>query len=512
MYARLNRDAVRSEARNLREQIMAHRSWDESARRLTLREGVGRRGLLPCSITIGLFTIPLVATGTSATVLTAVACLQIILCIWYTVVEATRYGGVTFTSLFVVISSFVFSARALYIARYQDLELLTLLGFPPTFRPAIVAMGAVVFGTIAFITGGEILKAERMGATERSWSYASLVTEPLGRNCLLLLCVQLGIIFLLAPFGLVGGRNVFYDRFSSSAYLYLLPTLSHGVNLFAFVTILSKWCQSRAAPWAIGSIVSAIFVITTAYILNNMSEFRGFYLVGILVCLVAAGLQFRRRISPWMLVAIILIYPFFKMLGTDRDLTNKEVLLTKVLHPYDGYTDEGLRTAFGPATDINMLDTLAASLYWEHAHRPYVLSYLYVFVHWVPRSWWPGKPENGILDDLGYLVNAQQGNFIPFSPGIIGFFNDDGGVWYMLLMMLALGAFMRYWQKRVALIVDHELFICVWSSLFLSSLVAVRYLPYQIVYSFAVFWVPCVLLNWVMGLKGTREDGIRGGI
>ncbi len=454
-------------------------------------------GLAGLSIAISL---PLwLFTNSAAASLALCACITAV-SVWYVVHDARIHGGLTFSSCFVAVSAFVFVARGLYISVFNDFDLLTALGQPAEHRQITNALAYVLYGTLALIFGALLLERKAVEAQEKYRNQGkialSLVPPDLS---LVFIGLQIGFFLVLLPYGEAQARASLAGA-SDSAYVYLLPTLIHGFNLYIFSYLVSGWIRKRGVMSFLTLLSSIALMLSHAYCLYNMSNFRGFYLIGIFTAVIVFMLARLGKVPVLLLLLLFALYPLFKNIGSDRTLSNKEMVQNVLLNPHTSYNGEGMERAFGSDTDINMLDTLVASLNYEHKFHPYVWTYLYVFVHWIPRSVWPGKPPFGITADVSYT------NGFPFTPGIIGFFNDDGGKIYMIIVMGFLGALFKWCEILVLRIRGMELYLCVWAALFLTSLVTVRYLPYQAFYGFLVFFVPTWLLNRVVKMA-TGQGG-----
>jgi hypothetical protein len=432
---------------------------------------------------------------------------------WYVDYNAKIYGGLTFSSCFVAVSAFVFVARGIYVSLYNDFGVLTSLAQPPFHHLITDALVYVLYGTLAFIGGALLLERKTVAERDKSRALPRISLSLSTPNfSLIFLGIQAAFVFVLLPYGAANSRDSLVNE-SENAYIYLLPTLIHGFNLYIFSYLVSRWIGKRGSISLLMLSLSCLLLLVHAYCMYNMSNFRSFYLVG----LFTAGLVFMlarfAKVPVMFMVLVFALYPLFKNMGSDRTLSNKQMVEQVLLRPSDSYDSDGMERAFGEATDINMLDTLVASLNYEHKFHPYVLSDLYVFVHWIPRKVWTSKPAFGVLDDLSYT----QG--LPYSPGLIGFFNDDGGKLYMVIAMGFLGALFKWCEMLTLRIRGRELYLAVWAALFLAILISVRCLPYQAFYGFLAFFVPCLLLNWCVrfatgqpeqsGRKGQR-NGKRG--
>jgi hypothetical protein len=454
--------------------------------------GISHAEIIPFPIVFGLTLTGVICIWPffeSEGAVLSLAFILIGLSVWYVAGEAKRFSGLTFTSCFVGTTAFVFGARGIYIALNNDFSITDMLGLQRSYALIVDTMAYVVLGSLAYICGARLFTRKAQAAYNARKQYGAYTAAAVDISSVFIYA-QVLLTIILYPVSTQGYRSALYET-SDSAYIYLLPTMIHGFDLYFFTHVLARWWQRRNPLALIPVGICGALICVHAYMMSNMSPFRSYYLVGIFVCGVVLLLVTRRKISVWIFVALLVFYPIFKALGTDRTLSNEEMLTEVVLKPFQAYSSEGFHTAFGQATDLNMLDTFAASLNWEHAYRGYILSYLYPLVHWIPRQWWPSKPVGGVLSDTNYVYVASIGREIPYSPGIIGFFNDDGGKIYMLAMMFALGVFMRYWEIFSLRMLSFEMHSAIWATLLLSAIVTVRYLPYQIFYQFLVFFVPC---------------------
>lgn len=454
-------------------------------------------------LTVGLALTTLILPATGATTV-GLAFLLIATSTWYIVIESRVFNGLTFTSCFVGISAFVFGFRALYIGFNDDFSIISTLGLVRSQSVIIGSMRYVICGMVAYLAGACSMtnKAIRERNIRGRRFLSDMAAIDLGA---VFIYAQIALTVILAAFSGVGARSSLYESYDS-AYIYLLPTLVHGFDLYFFTHILVQWWRSRNPLNAVLLGLCGAIIFVHAYLLSYLSSFRSYYLVGLLVCTISVVIVTRKKIGAWVLLAVVAIYPMFKAIGIDRDLSARDLLSEVVMRPIDAYSGHGIEVALGEATDLNMLDTFAASLNWQHSYRGYVLSYLYPFVHWVPRSWWPSKPTNGVLSDTGYVYVAELAREIPYSPGLIGFFNDDGGKVYMIGMMFVLGVFMRYWEIFAMRQKGQEMYTVIWAALLLSSIVSVRYLPYQIFYQFLTLFLPCWLCNCFVPKRKVAEQ------
>jgi hypothetical protein len=118
------------------------------------------------------------------------------------------------------------------------------------------------------------------------------------------------------------------------------------------------------------------------------------------------------------------------------------------------------------------------------------MSWFYVFLHWIPRAWWPGKPIDGMLVDMSFTNGA------PYDPGFIGFLFLDGGyVWMLVSCALAGGAI--YWMdKKVSEMKDGYFRCCLYGIFIVNSLLLPRGCLHFQVYAILAMVIPCLALSF----------------
>jgi hypothetical protein len=451
-------------------------------------------------IVLGVFTLVLLGafgSGGGRVMLGVQAVLTMTVAIICGVLDWKRHRRLTLVMTFAGIYTFVYAARALAISLTDDFAIFySVFLLSPTWTDLSNTMCATGLGLVMLMLGAMAL--DNKAAKISRESLATWKTKFSGvLRCgliprLTMLGIQIGSLFLIYRIA-DPNQKLSLTELSDSAYIYLGPTLVHGSNLFITILFLIRAIRFKAPEDFLMAGISITIDLVCAYLMVNLSTFRSFFLAGILLIGVSLIYSFRGRLNPLLLVFLFLIYPYFKYVGGDRSLTGSELVAKLVDDPLEAYSADSLTNAFGPGTDLNMFDTFLASLQWDHRWRPYVLSVAYVAVHWVPRSLWPGKPLQGNLADTGYTYG------VPYSPGIIGFFNDDGGVAYMLVMMAVVGLFLRYLDIRVYQIKDGVLQSCVFACVFFGTLVLVRSFAFQAFWGVAAFMAPLLILYWVFG-------------
>ncbi len=153
--------------------------------------------------------------------------------------------------------------------------------------------------------------------------------------------------------------------------------------------------------------------------------------------------------------------------------------------------------------DMNIFDTFTAAKQTKPHFMPYVVSWLYVPLHFVPRAFWKGKPEKGITMDLSFTRGA------PYSPGIAGFFLRDGGLLWMLLCMGVLGYLVSFADWFVLTMPRGRLQYCFVGILAVNGLLFSRVFLWQYFYQVLYMAIPCIVLNWWLS-RGSRRSSTGG--
>ena len=282
------------------------------------------------------------------------------------------------------------------------------------------------------------------------------------------------------------------------AYMYDLPVVLQSGHVFAVIVFLERYRRRRAIGSLIPLIVSAILFLFFTWIMREVSMFRGFYIAGIMIVGIAALQHMHQRVSyAWLIMPIVLVQPLFRTMGESRYLGNEFLGQTSLIERtfanreiaatyWDFYDGGG---------DINILDTFVAAQLSKPSKRPYILSWLYVPVHLVPRAIWKSKPKQGILQDVTFMNGA------PYCPGIAGFFLLDGGKLWMLLCMFTLGFILCYVDYYVLTMPDSygkscSMVIRVCKAMFLS-----RFFLWQAFYQYLYAIVPVIIMDKLLSKK-----------
>lgn len=287
-------------------------------------------------------------------------------------------------------------------------------------------------------------------------------------------------------------RNVYGSE--AGAYLYDLPVPLQAVHIFAVVIIAGRYWKTRTMQAGAALAASVFLLLLFTWFMREVTNFRGFYLSGVIVAGLAVLHQMRPRVGyAWLIIPIVVAQPLFAYLGVERRKSNEELaeaaieervilndgLLASYWHFYQG------------GRDMNIFDTFVAAKQSQPRWYPYAWSWAYVPLHWIPRPLWKGKPPRGLTQDMSFTRLA------PLSPGISGFFLLDGGLWWMLGSMFVLGYLLCLLDAYLVTLPRGYLRAClvsiaVVSAMFLSRLLLWQYF-YQMLYMMAVVLV----LAWV---------------
>jgi len=282
-----------------------------------------------------------------------------------------------------------------------------------------------------------------------------------------ILLVSAYILSLLA-----GGNSVSIVSFVglNSAYIYMLPVVASGIS--ASILILISSSKSNMI------LKFTFFFMHILYQLaiQNFSQFRIDYMSGLMIGMLGIfHLHRRRQVSGTLFFGFLLLsLPLVRVLGRSDIKSLALPVLSAVasfvlpilqilvpsnlLEPVSTLSDldsdfqwQSYQIIFNLAIDVrlksywhffdlhgdfNIFDTFARgieSVQNFHLDKTYIVSWIYIFLHWVPRQIWTNKPPQGMLYNQEFLGGLQ------FSPGIVGTFFLEGGFFWMLFCMFILG-------------------------------------------------------------------------
>ena len=201
----------------------------------------------------------------------------------------------------------------------------------------------------------------------------------------------------------------------------------------------------------------------------------------------------RGRVSYfWVVAPMLILMPLVTELGGLRTLDNVEIHTYLSEHIVSMFGLSRFWTTFSSSGDMNIFDTFVAAYLYVPKTSPYILQWLYMLVHWVPRAIWHSKPEFGMLIDMSFTHNA------PYSPGLLGLFYLEGGLWWMLLCMVAMGAILAKLDNHFLRMEKDFYAYSYYGTVVVNSLFAARVLLYASLYQTLYMIVPCWIINrWI---------------
>lgn len=319
---------------------------------------------------------------------------------------------------------------------------------------------------------------------------AATIVQPevSGRAVGLLLGMQLATLPVMLGLA-VYGRTLY--RSALGAYAYDFPVLMQSMHIFALVVLLERWARRRTSTNLFVLGFSGFLFLDFTWLMREVSIFRGFYLTGVMIAGIALVQRFKGRVGyAWLLVPIIGLQPFFQYLGADRNKANEEMQESSLVdRVFERQTVlQAYWNFYAGNGDMNIFDTFVAAKKSEPAFRPYLWSWLYVPLHFVPRAIWKGKPKKGITQDMAFTNQA------PTSPGIAGFFLLDGGLIWMLGSMAALGFLVSMLDWYILTMPRGYLQATLIAIVTINAMFLTRVFLWQYFYQMLYALVPCMLL------------------
>ena len=253
-----------------------------------------------------------------------------------------------------------------------------------------------------------------------------LVGPKVARSLVMFQVLTVPVMLYLAS----AGRSLYGSAFG--AYAYDLPVPLQAVHIVTLVVLFERFLQRRSAATTALFVSSLGLFLIFSWLMRDVSLFRGFYIAGVMIAGIALLQRWKGRVGyAWLILPIVLLQPFFQYLGQTRGVQNEELAEQGVVDAVfeERTLGEAYWRFYDSGGDMNIFDTFVAAKQAEPAYRPYVWSWLYVPLHFIPRKLWSGKPERGVTQDLRFMRGA------PYCPGIAGFFLLDGGLFWMLVSM-----------------------------------------------------------------------------
>ena len=415
-----------------------------------------------------------------------------------------RKGQVTGSGAFLFMSFLFFGMRPLYLVLESDYSLFyRVFVIRPDMPLVTSAMWWATLATLCFAVGAQLprklqsAKWSRRLTANRLNAMRPLVKTSTAGFLLMAQFATLPVIYLLAR----GAGRGLYES-GVGAYAYDMPVPMQAVHIFALVVLVERYLRKKSLGNLMVLTVSGVVFIGFTWLMRDVSNFRGFYLTGVMVAGIAVLQRFKPRVSyAWLVIPIMVAQPFFKYLGEQRSLKNEDIAESDIAA--EVFTDEGVLMAYwnfyqAAGGDMNIFDTFAAATKAEPAYYPYALSWLYVPFHFVPRFLWKEKPRRGVLIDMKFTRGA------PLSPGIAGFFLLDGGLAWMLLSMLVLGYLIALLDCYVLTMRPGYLQSCLVGIIVINAMFLTRFFLWQYFYQMLYAAIPCFVLAWYLNKQGAN--------
>ena len=445
--------------------------------------------IIPLSVAL-IFCLLLPLFGADKSTVYVLSTIQLIL-FYYMVRERKLTALGSFTFMYVLF----FAVRPIYLVLQDDYKLFDVLFLiDPKIEGIVNAQWWATLGLILFLMGG---LCARFAHAKRWIARSKQANETVGNQLpnqtwlILLFFLQIGTLGIMAV--LASSGTALYGS-AVGAYLYDLPMAMQAAHVLVILLLLEKWLQHHSTTSLIFLIASCLLCILFTYLMRNVSNFRGFYLTGLMVAGIAAVARLKLKVSyAWLCVPILIALPIFRILGETRAESAAELL---DILPAEATGDEGFLKEywnfFEASGDMNIFDTFVAANESKPEFRPYVYSWLYVPVHFIPRAIWKSKPEKGILIDYSFMNGA------PYSAGISGFFLLDGGKLWMLGCMVLLGYILAWFDYQILTMPYGYLRCCLYAIHVVNGMYLTRFYLWQWFYQALYMAVPCLILAWAL--------------
>lgn len=412
-----------------------------------------------------------------------------------------RKGQVTGSGAFLFMSFLFFGMRPLYLVLESDYSLFyRVFVIRPEMQFVTTAMWWATLAGLCFALGAQLPRRiqsatwSRRLLANRAVAVRPVVKASTAGFLFFAQLATLPVIYLLAR---GAGRGLYESGLG--AYAYDAPVPMQAVHIFAIVVLVERYLRRKTPGNLAVLVASGAAFIAFTWLMRDVSNFRGFYLTGLLI----AGIAVLQRLKPrvgyaWLVVPIMVAQPFFKYLGEQRSLRNEDIAEADITAEI--FRDEGVLMAYwnfyqAAGGDMNIFDTFAAATKAEPAYYPYALSWLYVPFHFVPRFLWKDKPRRGVLIDMKFTRGA------PLSPGIAGFFLLDGGFAWMLLSMLVLGYLIAMLDCYVLTMRSGYLQSCLVGIVVVNAMFLTRFFLWQYFYQMLYAAIPCFVLAWYLNRR-----------
>ena len=302
--------------------------------------------------------------------------------------------------------------------------------------------------------------------------------------------LTLPLMFALAK----SGRGLYGSSFG--AYAYDLPVPLQSIHIITVVVLLERYMRQKTPANLTMLGISGFFFMDFTWLMREVSMFRGFYVAGVMIAGIAALQRIKGRVGyAWLIIPIVALQPFFAYLGNDRYKKNEELAEAGIVEEVfgDRSLSDAYWTFYDSGGDMNIFDTFIAAAKAEPSYYPYIWSWAYVPLHFVPRALWSGKPKQGITMDLSFMRGA------PYSPGIAGLLLLDGGLAWMLTSMGVLGFLIALLDAWVFTLPRGYLQYCLIGIVTVNAMFLTRFFLWQYFYQMLYAMIPCLILAWYFG-------------
>ena len=324
--------------------------------------------------------------------------------------------------------------------------------------------------------------------------------------------IQMGFVVLLVGCVFLGLNLVAIRYISVIGYFVIAVPLGFGVCLAGF----ARWVtpeQKVGVVWRYAIAFAMVLLLT--YFMRGHFTAR-MYSIGILA-LFGGFLVAHLRLNLLAMLGLVLVLPVIQSVGETRYVDVSRVG-SAVMSNTQAKIEQGpLMFLAEPYTadsgDFTALDIFAAALANGQFSRPWGMSFLYMFVHWVPRNFWPSKPVEGFLTDeqsfrLAHIEFSGGSIMIPYDPGIVGTLYLEGAGYFVALGALVLGFVISRWDRRIGETMRHDqsrIHACAMFSMAIYILFfTARFRPYQIFYLVVSLFVGYYIGLWLVRYLAKR--------
>jgi hypothetical protein len=408
----------------------------------------------------------------------------------------------TSLSAFIILFFLIYGIRPVYILFENDVLLLSSSADSLKISLAVSsAMFLALLSLLCICIGYKMMQflwPVRSAHIDQSLSSLSYISraKPI---CLLILLI-LQIVFDIYLLVLSRGGMSLYAA-GGGAYSYLLPQVLQAAQIYILVIFVYSR-KINASSKLLYFLSLSLFCIYT-YFMKDISMFRGFYLTGFIAAIVSILHSRRGYVSSLVVyIPILFLLPAFRALGSSRYSSTSDVF-SNALESIKSFSVANWWAFFDSTGDMNVFDTFVAALNSAPAFHPYFFSWIYAILHFIPRVWWPDKPESGMLVDMNFTMG------LPFHPGLIGFYFLDGGLLWMFMSCFMTGFLLSKADRWISSMGPGYVTSALYGIVVINSLYAARGLFHFQVIQYVYMIFPVFLLSFLVdSLKLMRKSKI----